>query len=428
MPTSDRPNAPLLADQEIVLASASRVRAAASRSRRPARRRRSRRCRRGGNALEPCSPKERRRARRRRCSRRAQGRARKLPPSGHARAGRGPGSRLRGQALRKAQGQGGSARAIARRSRASTHALHLGGLWWRGTARCSGATCAKRAASHAPAFGRIHRCLSRRGGREHSRRRSAPMRSKGLARSSSPRIEGDYFTVLGLPSCRSLTFRTQTFFRVKGFLSFRSLQATRLEYNLGQTIGPLVQSVKVQGEQCTSILSIIEFAFACHLSLVVAPPSLRVATKGVVITTDPSGAECKLERQGKTVGAVAMTPGSIQIGRSKDDITVTCRKSGFADNSVVYSPVFNGATLGNVLAGGVIGLAVDASTGANYNYPKQIDMTLLPVGDIAAFQGARVSLADAVDAAEKQGGKATRATVFVVPAGSPGRYLVTSGR
>ena len=50
----------------------------------------------------------------------------------------------------------------------------------------------------APVAGRDRR-LSRPGRRDGARRASAPIRSKARASSSSTRIEGDYFTILGLP-------------------------------------------------------------------------------------------------------------------------------------------------------------------------------------------------------------------------------------
>jgi hypothetical protein len=40
----------------------------------------------------------------------------------------------------------------------------------------------------------------------------------------------------------------------------------------------------------------------------------------------------------------------------------------------------NGATLGNVLAGGVIGIGIDAATGANFNYPDTISVPMTPIG------------------------------------------------
>jgi len=39
---------------------------------------------------------------------------------------------------------------------------------------------------------------------------------------------------------------------------------------------------------------------------------------------------------------------------------------------------FSGATIGNVLAGGLIGIAVDAASGANNFYPDQVTVLMQP--------------------------------------------------
>jgi hypothetical protein len=170
------------------------------------------------------------------------------------------------------------------------------------------------------------------------------------------------------------------------------------------------------------ILSVTELLLLAFI-IVSCATVIKGHNEGVTLTTNPAGAECRIERKGELVAAMAQTPGSLQLSRSKDDISVTCKKPGYAENSVVYSPRFNAATFGNVIAGGLIGIVVDASTGANYNYPTQIDMALLPDRDIITFQRSAVSMGDAIAAAESNGGKAARARF--IPDGATGHYVVT---
>ncbi len=99
------------------------------------------------------------------------------------------------------------------------------------------------------------------------------------------------------------------------------------------------------------------------------------SSQSVAVATQPPGASCVLMREGKNLGAVPSTPGSVHVDKSKNDLTVTCSKEGYQPTTVSYSPTFNGMTFGNIILGGGIGAVVDASTGANYNY-ADISMSL----------------------------------------------------
>jgi hypothetical protein len=104
-------------------------------------------------------------------------------------------------------------------------------------------------------------------------------------------------------------------------------------------------------------------------------------TQSIAITTAPvDGAKCTLI---SSEGAYYVTtPGNAIVHKTKTDLDVSCTKDGFLDAYAKISPHFNGTTVGNVLVGGLIGIAVDASTGANYNYPSSTIVPLLPIGSI----------------------------------------------
>jgi len=66
------------------------------------------------------------------------------------------------------------------------------------------------------------------------------------------------------------------------------------------------------------------------------------------------------------------------IHKAKNDLDVNCRRDGFKDAHATIPSHFNGATAGNILAGGIIGIGIDAATGANDNYPTEYAITMTP--------------------------------------------------
>lgn len=98
----------------------------------------------------------------------------------------------------------------------------------------------------------------------------------------------------------------------------------------------------------------------------------------VTVTSDPSGASCELKRDGQVIGIVNPTPGSVQIDKSKKDISVQCVKEGYADAGGALGSDFQGMTFGNILFGGLIGVAVDAGSGAMHEYEPLIHVELSP--------------------------------------------------
>jgi hypothetical protein len=100
--------------------------------------------------------------------------------------------------------------------------------------------------------------------------------------------------------------------------------------------------------------------------------------QSITLLSDPEGATCLMEREGETIGAVSSTPGSVMVGKDKDPIDIACNKPGYLDGSRTVESTFQGATLGNVLIGGVIGIAIDAGSGAMNRYPESVELTLIP--------------------------------------------------
>ncbi len=55
----------------------------------------------------------------------------------------------------------------------------------------------------------------------------------------------------------------------------------------------------------------------------------------VMVTTMPPGAACTLTRAGKPIAEVNPTPGIALVSRTGDDITVACRRNGYAEATAV---------------------------------------------------------------------------------------------
>lgn len=99
----------------------------------------------------------------------------------------------------------------------------------------------------------------------------------------------------------------------------------------------------------------------------------------VTVETNPPGARCKLERDNRVVGQIEQTPGAVHVQKTKDDIRLTCSKQGYQESTAFLESGTEGATFGNIVAGGLVGWAVDSATGADNKYQEVITVTLLPL-------------------------------------------------
>ncbi|NOT42949.1 MAG: hypothetical protein HOP13_20920 [Alphaproteobacteria bacterium] len=144
----------------------------------------------------------------------------------------------------------------------------------------------------------------------------------------------------------------------------------------------------------------------------------------VAISTDPPGASCMVSRNGAEVAMIAQTPGIVQVSRDRAALVVSCTKAPefAAPATQTVDSKFNGATLGNILLGGVVGVVVDASTGANYSYPEQVAVSLgagtsAPLAQTAPLTPAPVASAPGTDTAGPRPGtiKTETGTITMKP-------------
>jgi hypothetical protein len=71
----------------------------------------------------------------------------------------------------------------------------------------------------------------------------------------------------------------------------------------------------------------------------------------------------------------ANTPGSVMIHKSYGDMSISCSKNELRGVSTFKSQS-EGAVWGNVVAGGLIGYALDSSSGAGFSYPQIMNVEL----------------------------------------------------
>jgi hypothetical protein len=111
---------------------------------------------------------------------------------------------------------------------------------------------------------------------------------------------------------------------------------------------------------------------------------LEGTSQEILISTNPAGATCTLEREGQVIATVTATPGAALVKRRKHDITVRCKKDGFQDATYINdSGLASGAVAGNVaadllLTGGLSSI-VDSASGADNQYESAVNITMIPL-------------------------------------------------
>jgi hypothetical protein len=123
-------------------------------------------------------------------------------------------------------------------------------------------------------------------------------------------------------------------------------------------------------------------AFLAGTALAVgACATLTKGTTQAVALNTPGvpGAQCTLNSS--AIGTkIIQTPATITLDKSQDSITVLCKKECYFDGTAIIASNTETMAAGNLLLGGVVGLGVDAASGAmnKYNADNQIAMVPVP--------------------------------------------------
>lgn len=112
----------------------------------------------------------------------------------------------------------------------------------------------------------------------------------------------------------------------------------------------------------------------------------RGTTENISIASTPAGATAELS--GLDNPTACVTP-CVVVAKRNADITVTINKEGYEPQVVPLTKDIPGTGAvgfaGNVLLGGLIGMGVDAATGAAMDHkPNPVTVTLRPVAPLRA--------------------------------------------
>jgi len=118
----------------------------------------------------------------------------------------------------------------------------------------------------------------------------------------------------------------------------------------------------------------------------------------ITVVTNPPGAHCSFLRKGdgKEMGNIAVTPGTLSVRKSKYDLTITCDKEGYQqatylNHSGVSSVVAANVAVDLILTAGISSI-VDSANGADNHYDPVVNLSLTPVLPVAQATAAPVTL------------------------------------
>jgi uncharacterized protein YceK len=105
-------------------------------------------------------------------------------------------------------------------------------------------------------------------------------------------------------------------------------------------------------------------------------------SQDISVGTNPGGATCLFEREGKSIGTV-QTPGVLTVRKSKHDITIKCNKPGYQEATYLNHSGVSGAIAANVavdilLTAGISSI-IDSANGADNKYDAAVNITMIPV-------------------------------------------------
>lgn len=120
-------------------------------------------------------------------------------------------------------------------------------------------------------------------------------------------------------------------------------------------------------------------------------------TQTVPVSSSPSGA--RVFADGQHVGT---TPCQVELSRRTSHI-ISFEKEGYEDTAVHLTREVSAMTAGNVLIGGLIGLGVDAVSGANFRLvPEAVSVSLQRSPETLGGLERRSGVADTIFASDRR--------------------------
>lgn len=128
------------------------------------------------------------------------------------------------------------------------------------------------------------------------------------------------------------------------------------------------------------------FTLASLLLLPACATIVKGSSQDIAVNSSPGAASCQIAKGTAQIATIPVTPGTARVSRSSEPVTVTCMKQGYETTAFVAPSSVNGWIFGNLLFGGLVGIIVDASTGAGSSYPDSVLVTLPPSRQVAPAQ------------------------------------------
>lgn len=118
-------------------------------------------------------------------------------------------------------------------------------------------------------------------------------------------------------------------------------------------------------------------ALGAALLLVGCATITKGTTQAVAIDTPGvPGATCTIQTQSGPRGVV--TPGSVVLDKGSSPLPIMCTKECYVNGSSIIPSGTEAMAAGNVVFGGLIGLGVDAASGAMNKYPDMVTVAMTP--------------------------------------------------
>jgi hypothetical protein len=116
---------------------------------------------------------------------------------------------------------------------------------------------------------------------------------------------------------------------------------------------------------------------ACAILLVACATITKGTTQVVAIDTPGvPGAACTITTQSGP--QLVATPGTVTLKKGSDALPISCTKNCYVTGQSIIPSGTEAMTAGNVVFGGIIGLGVDAASGAMNKYPDVVTVAMTP--------------------------------------------------
>lgn len=124
----------------------------------------------------------------------------------------------------------------------------------------------------------------------------------------------------------------------------------------------------------------VSFAISVAVTLLAGCATITKGTSQSIAVNTPGvpGAQCTLTSS--AVGTKTLTtPASIVVDKGSDNITVTCKKECYQDGVGIIQSNTETMAAGNIILGGVVGLGIDAASGAMNRYTADNQFAMAPI-------------------------------------------------